>query len=392
MEALHHPTLNVIGLMSGTSVDGIDAACIRVSLQTQPLKLASFELLGTATLDIPPVIRDRLLVTMTQKHCTLEDLCALKVEMGSLFAEAALQLIGELGQKGIAVDLIASHGQTLFHLPPVNGKLGSTLQIGEPAIIAEKTGLEVAADFRPGDMAAGGHGAPLVPFADRLLFQDAHVARALQNIGGIANLTALPAISASETPLLALDTGPGNMLIDAAMEHFFSQPYDPNGEMAASGTIHQGLLETLLADPYFSLAPPKSTGRERFGKQYALQVIKQWHTQMEPQDLVATLTALTAQTIADAYRQFVLPSIPVQEVVVAGGGVMNATLMRWLEERLTPMGIALKIVEDFGLSSKYKEAVAFALLGYARKFGIPCNVPSCTGANRPVPLGGLWVP
>lgn len=386
------PTLTVIGLMSGTSVDSIDAACIRVRMGRDPLCLAEFSILGTATLDLDPALREALLSTMSAPEVPLEALCRLKTDVGVCFAQAANMLIEQLKPQDIAVDLIASHGQTLYHVPPTKGQLGSTLQIGEPAVIAEQTGIEVAADFRPGDMAAGGHGAPLVPFADMLLFQDKSIPRAVQNIGGIANLTALPALSDESQPIMAFDTGPGNMMIDALMEALFGAPFDADGQVAGEGHIHQPMLDAMLANPYFNELPPKSTGRELFGKPYALTLLEQWRNQVSSEGIIATVTYFTAFTIAEAYKTFVLPKIPVQEIVLGGGGVMNQTLVRHLEDLLAPHGIQLKPHEAFGIPSKYKEAIAFALLGYARKTGIPSNIPSCTGASHPVILGGLWKP
>ena len=383
------PALTVIGLMSGTSVDSIDAACIRISVNSGIL--TEFAVLQTTTSEIEPTLREQLLTTMANPEAvSLKTLCQLNTQMGAAFADAALILIDNLKAQGITVDLIASHGQTLYHWPPANGVLGSTLQIGDPATIAERSGIDVAADFRPGDMAAGGHGAPLVPFADKLLFQHETRPRAVQNIGGIANVTALPALNDSKNTLLAFDTGPGNMIIDALMQMLFDQLYDAGGQIAARGQVHEPLLQAMLAEPYFQQAPPKSTGRERFGKAYTQALLAQWQSQLSAEDMIATATHFTAITIAEAYQRFVLPQMPLQEMIVGGGGVFNTTLMQSLQAQLSPLGIAVKRHEDFGIDSKYKEAIAFALLGYARKMGIPANIPSCTGAKHPVVLGGLW--
>ncbi len=384
--------LTVIGLMSGTSVDSIDAACVSIEMTQNPLQLSQFHVLETETLDFKPAVREKLLQLMSSGTTSLETICQLNFEVGNLLGQAALALIQKLQKQQVTIDLIASHGQTLYHIPPSESTPGSTLQIGHPALIAEITGIEVVADFRPSDMAAGGQGAPLVPFADQLLFQDAKIARAVQNIGGIANLTALPPVGHTATAPMAFDTGPGNMIIDALMEALFQQPYDVNGQMAQQGQMYQPMLDAMLAHPYFMLPPPKTTGREVFGKQYALRLLEQWKSKLEPQDIVATATYFTAFTIADAYSRFVLPRIPIEEVVVGGGGVLNSTLMRFLETELGKYGIGLKRHEDFDIDSKYKEAIAFALLGYARKMGISNNIPTCTGAHHSVVMGGIWMP
>ncbi len=391
------PPLHVIGLMSGTSVDSIDAACVRIQLSLDPVQLIECQVLGTRTQDMPLPLRQQLLEVMAQKQIGLEALCLLNVEIGACFAETALGLIQDMKQAGHPVDLIASHGQTLFHVPPqASGsnvsRYGATLQIGEPSVIAEVCQTEVIADFRPGDMAAGGQGAPLVPFADQLLFQDQSIARAVQNIGGIANLTALSARDDTHHQPMAFDTGPGNMMIDAAMALLYGQDFDQNGEIAQSGQVSNDLLSELLAHPYFESPPPKSTGRELFGAPLVNRILEQWEQKLSAMDIIATLTELTAQSIVQAYERFVLPTIPVQEVIVGGGGVYNQTLMVRLTQLFRPLRITLKRHEDYGVPSKYKEAIAFALLGYARKFGLPNNLPSCTGATHPISLGALWQP
>lgn len=392
MDRKSHPPLNVIGLMSGTSIDSVDAACIRVAMETEPLRLSRYKLLGTTTLDFPPALRETVLRLISDPMVRLKAICQLHSDLGYLFAQAANALIGQLAEKGISVDLIASHGQTLYHIPPHGEQPGSSLQLGQPAIIAEQTGIETVADFRPADMAAGGHGAPLVPFADLLLFQGTTVARAVQNIGGIANLTAIPPRNQPGKSTIAFDTGPGNMVIDGIMQAVFNSPYDENGRTARRGRVHPGMINQMLSDPYFAAPPPKSTGREQFGQTYVNALIEAWQDHMPPEDLVTTATALTVETIALGYERFVLPKLPVKEVIVCGGGTMNAYLMELLSERLSRHGVALRTMEDFGVPSKYKEAIAFALLGYARKMHIPGNLPSSTGAKRPAILGAICAP
>jgi anhydro-N-acetylmuramic acid kinase len=312
--------------------------------------------------------------------------------MGHQFANAALLLVKKLKSQAIDVDLISSHGQTLYHRPPEGGSNGYTLQIGDPSVIAERTEIEVVADFRPGDMAAGGHGAPLVPFADLLMFQEPERPIAIQNIGGIANVTALPPSNSLQDKPLAFDTGPGNMIIDTLMQTLFQQPMDKNGDTARKGKVHQELLDHLMRHPYLSAPPPKSTGREMFGTGFAQQIAAEWGRKMSKEDLIHTATMFTVQSIVQGYEQFVLPQLRVREVILGGGGTLNQFMVEKLAEAFRPHFISLRTHEDFGVSSKYKEAIAFAMLGYARKMGIPNNLPSCTGANRPVSLGAIWYP
>lgn len=386
-----YPALNVIGLMSGTSVDSIDAACIRVQLQRSPLRLAHLEILGTATTEFDEPVKGELMTALNESRASLETICRLHARMGMLFAQTAVKLIADLKCRDIRADLVASHGQTLYHIPPSADAPGSTLQIGDPSVIAEQTGLEVIADFRPGDIAAGGHGAPLAPFADMLLFQDKEIPRAVHNIGGISNLTVLPALNDTENRIMAFDTGPGNMLIDTLTQLLFDLPYDKDGEIAQMGGVRPAMMDELMAQPYLALPPPKSTGRELFGRKYAESFLSRWQDKFPREDIIATATHFTAITITDAYDRFVLPKVPLKEVILGGGGVFNQTLKELIEERFLLYGIELKTHEDFGIHSKYKEAIAFALLGYARKLGIPANIPECTGAAHPVILGGSWL-
>lgn len=385
-----YPVLNVIGLMSGTSVDGIDAACVRIRMESEPLQLADCTVLGTHSVDFLPEIRHRLLALMADSRISLAELSSLQVETGHLFGQTARQLIERLKTQGIPVNLVASHGQTVYHQPPVDDLRGHTLQIGQPAEIAALSGVPVIADFRPGDMAVGGHGAPLVPFADVLLFQKSGSACAVQNIGGIGNVTVVPAVESGKAPL-AFDTGPGNMVIDGLVQALFQQEYDKDGLLARQGLVSEALLQTMLADPYFNQPPPKTTGRERFGKPYTDRLLTEWPG-ISPLDWLATATHFTAASIVQAYERFVLPEIKVSEVIVGGGGAYNLFLMEQLAEAFSPWGIKVKRHEDYGVSSRYKEAIAFALLGYARYVGIPNNLPGCTGARQPVVMGGLWQP
>jgi anhydro-N-acetylmuramic acid kinase len=386
--------LTVMGLMSGTSVDAVDACLARLEFHTGQLH---YEILATHSVDIPDALRERLLKCMADKSMALEELCALNVAVGELFANTAQGLIEAHNINPKSIDCIGSHGQTIFHWPPTQpGKLGSTLQIGEPSIITEKTGIYTIGDFRPRDMAAGGQGAPLVCFADLLLFQDETVGRCIQNIGGIANVTVVPSRHAQQSeykPVIAFDTGPGNMLMDAAMQHFFQKTYDENGNKAAQGTVQSSLLEALLKHPYLSLQPPKTTGREQFGLPYFKEMLGRF-PEISGADWLATLTQFTAQSIVDAYERFVFTQYEVGDVVVGGGGAYNQTLMNTIDQLFHTRGrqIHLKTHTDFGIHDKYKEALAFAILAWASLLHRPNNIPECTGASHPAVLGKHILP
>jgi anhydro-N-acetylmuramic acid kinase len=371
-----------IGLMSGTSLDGVDAA------------LVSFDGPPAAprwTLD-RYVAQPYTAEQRTQIHDAIVDgsaaaLCRLHARLGEWFAEAALAVCREAGVAAGDVAIIGSHGQTVWHEPP-GAERGATLQLGCPATIAERTGIAVVSDFRARDVAAGGQGAPLVAWADRVLFTLDGRCRVMQNIGGIANLTRLPP-RGSALPVLAFDTGPGNVLIDAAIELATDgeRTYDRGGEWGAAGTVNAELLDGLLAHPYFDAPPPKSTGRELFGRGFVADLVQRAPGgQPAWADLVATLTALTARSIAAALRRWVLPD-GADEVVVTGGGARNPTLLRMLREALAPLPV--RTGEDIGIDSDAKEAVAFAALAWAFLHGEPGSVPAATGARGTRVLGSL---
>src|SRR5579884_4316645 len=316
--------MRVVGLISGTSADGIDAALVDVARADGRVRAAT---LASAFLPYPEEVRREVLDACRPETSGVDRICRLNALLGEHFAEAALRVIAAAGLAPADVDLIASHGQTIYHATQPGQEPPSTLQIAEPAVIAERTGRTVVANFRPRDLAAGGQGAPLISYVDYLLFADARRSRALQNVGGIANVTVIPA-GARPDDVVAFDTGPGNMVIDALMGLLFDQPFDRDGRVAASGQIDQGLLQELLAEPFFARVPPKTTGREQFGVAYAERLLGIGRERgLSAADLVATATALTVRSIADAYRRF-LP--PVDEVVVSGGGAANPTLVGWL--------------------------------------------------------------
>lgn len=386
------PPLTVMGLMSGTSVDAVDACLARLQFAGGQL---SYRLLGTYSLPVPAALRQRLLQVMADKTVHLEVLCALNVAVGELFAQTALGLMADCGLSAADIDGISSHGQTVYHWPPVagSGQLGGTLQIGEPSIIAEQTGVPTVADFRPRDMAAGGQGAPLVCLADQWLFQHERLGRCVQNIGGIANVTVLSARQAVDAlPVVAFDTGPGNMLLDAAALRFFERPYDEDGGLARQGQVRLDVLHDLMAHPYLQQRPPKTTGREAFGLPF-LESLVQRYPAVSGADWLATLTRFTVDSIVGAYQQFVWPTYTVHEVIVGGGGVRNEHLMETLAHRLrearpdSPMTV--RTHAEFNIPDQYKEALAFAILGYAALVGRTNNLPACTGAAHPVIMGKL---
>jgi anhydro-N-acetylmuramic acid kinase len=367
--------MHYIGLMSGTSVDSIDAALVSISADGKPVLIASH------AHPIPPAMRGEIQALMRAGANEIERLGELDMALGDLFAEAANAVIQQAGLDKKNIRAIGSHGQTLRHRPRAAHPF--TLQVGNPSVIAERTGITTVADFRARDIAAGGQGAPLVPAFHRQLFHSTQHNRVILNIGGIANVTYLPA-DASQ-PVSGFDTGPGNTLLDRWMGHHNARDCDDAGQWAASGKSSKALLEQLLTDPYFAASPPKSTGREHFNLEWLDNHLKKISSVSSAADVQATLLQLTALTIAEAVRRF-LPKTG--EVFVCGGGAHNRELMAALARNFADIPVAT--TETLGLHPDWVEGVAFAWLAHQTLEGRPGNIPSVTGARREVILGGIY--
>ena len=382
----------VAGVMSGTSADGINVALVQLAARGRGRPRHT--LLAHEEYPFPAPVRRAILEMMNAELARVADLARLNFLLGELYAEA----VAKTARKHrVKLDLVGCHGQTLYHQGMaqrfLRRKLAVTWQTGEGAVIAARLSVPVVSDFRTADVAAGGKGAPLVPFLDYFLYRDQHVARIAQNIGGIANLTAIPA-GASLHEVLAFDAGPGNMVIDAAMEELFGKRYDRDGKVAASGRVLDAVVRKLVRAPFFRQQPPRTAGREEFGREYAGRFLQICRGASKP-DVVATATALTARSIADSVRRFVLPKFAGRrnradhQMIVSGGGSKNPTLMGMLRDEITPMGISVHFSDEFGLPAEAKEAVAFALLAHETWHRRPSNVPSATGAKRAAILGKI---
>ena len=410
----------VAGVMSGTSADGIDVALLefpdpRRSTQglpsatksrasrprktTSPTSLSPFKFLGHAELPYPADVRRLVLASMNSPRASVADLARLNFLLGDLYAEAVLSAQKQLKLKP---ELVGCHGQTLYHQGRpatfLGRQLAVTWQVGDGSRMAVKLGVPVVSDFRPADMAAGGKGAPLVPFLDYLLYRDPDIGRVMLNIGGIANVTALPP-GASLDQVIAFDTGPGNMVIDALAEQLFGEACDRDGKIAASGRALEDVVRRFLGESYFRQKPPKTAGREEFGREFAREFLhacnlwgKEHDVPVEKKDVVATATAFTARSIREALRLYVVRKGSFSELIASGGGTKNPTLMSALRTGVEEFGLAVRSSDEFGIPSGAKEAVAFAALAYETWNRRPSNVPSATGAARPVVLGKISYP
>lgn len=380
----------VVGLMSGTSVDGIDAACVQIAGTGSKLRV---ELEAFNTFPYDDCLKSRILALCSGGD--VAEAAVLSFELAEAFASAVLSLLNENKVAADDVDLIASHGQTVAHLPrgtETHPDSRATLQIGEPCIIAERTGITTVADFRTRDIAAGGEGAPLIPYVDYCLLRISDRNRIVQNIGGIANCTILPAGCLIDD-VRAWDTGPGNMVIDACVRILTDgkDDCDIGGTMAAAGRVDEVFLNDLLDSEFLNSSPPKSAGREEFGREYAAIFVKHGRRRkLNSKDIIATATALTAQSIEHAYRRHAAPILDGNydtEVIVGGGGAENPTLMRMLRERIAPWRLLTH--EDCGLRSDAKEAIGFAVLGHETIMGVPTSLPGATGARHSAVLGKI---
>ncbi|PWD83548.1 anhydro-N-acetylmuramic acid kinase AnmK [Ignatzschineria cameli] len=397
-----------VGLMTGTSLDGVDVALVKISEEIPQDKEDAAtasdgvrsQLLHFISRPYSPQLREKIETQCHNESSTVAEICSLNMALGEIYRQSVQQLLDEVAVKrrfepalfvGFSgkPDFIASHGQTIYHLPPSvakeRGYTASTLQIGDPSPLAYHFHCDVYFNFRMMDIVAGGDGAPLVPMTEYLLYRHPDYHRLLQNIGGIGNVTLLPKGARIEE-VTAFDTGPGNMMINDAMRLLYQREYDQDGEIAQKGQLIPALFEELQRDPYIAQQPPKSTGREYFGAQYALPLLKRYKDHA-PEDLIHTLTRFTAYSIAESYRRFIFPYYQIDQVIVAGGGAYNLALMRYLQDALPQ--IALLTQEDLGFSSDAKEAIAFALLGYLTKARRIGNLPTATGASQAVVLGQI---
>ena len=378
-------TMTVAGVMSGTSADGIDVAVVRIAPGKSRPKIT---LLAHEGFRFSTPLRRAVLAAMNAQSTSTAALARLNWRLGLAYAEA----VEETARRHkLKLDLVGCHGQTLYHQPRAAAyagrKFACTWQAGEAQAIAAALRVPVVSNFRPADMLAGGEGAPLVPLLDYVLFADARRGRVLQNIGGIANLTAIPA---APDAVIAFDTGPGNMVIDWLAQELFNKPYDRNGALAAKGSLIAPVLAEVLRNPYFRMKPPRTAGREQFGREYAAKFLAACRRHSpNNNDALATATALTAETIARSYVRFVRPRMKGQGIdfLVSGGGARNRTLMAMLAARLEPLGCELAATGDFGMPVEAKEASAFALLAWQTWHRQPGNLPPATGARRAVVLG-----
>ncbi|HVI06889.1 MAG TPA: anhydro-N-acetylmuramic acid kinase [Candidatus Binatia bacterium] len=385
----------VAGVMSGTSADGINVALVEIGGSSRHPGPVPLQLVGHLEHPYPERVRAAVLSAMNSPAASVADLARLNFLLGELYADAVLRAERQFRLKA---ELVGCHGQTLYHQgearPYLGHKLAVTWQTGEGAIVAAKIGVPVVSDFRPADMAVGGKGAPLVPFLDFALFRHPHVGRVVQNIGGIANLTAIPA-GADEEEVTAFDTGPGNMVIDAVTEKLFGRPFDRGGKIASTGRVLDHVVERILRRTFFHSDPPKTAGREEFGREFTGEFLRLCGRN-EKEDVVATATALTARSVALAVRQMTtkvaVKKQVFHEMIVSGGGAKNATLMAMLGQELAAIDIRLRLSDELGLPSAAKEAAAFALLAYRTWRRLPANIPSATGARHPAVLGKIAFP
>ena len=376
----------VVGLISGTSADGIDAALIRVTGNGTSTRLRQ---LAFDSYPYPADLRSRILSNSLPGTGSVDVICDLNILVAHFFADAVKTIARKARVRITDIDLVGSHGQTVHHLPQPRKMFGKTirsgLQIGDPSTIAKLTGITTVGNFRTGDMAVGGQGAPLVPYFDYLMFRSKTRNRILLNLGGIANFTALPRHCAV-VDVLAFDTGPANMVVDGLMMELYGKKFDKDGRKAREGTVSTSLLSDLMSHPYFSQKPPKSTGREMFGAMILPWILKHRRA-MKKEDLIATATQWTAFSVYDQYRRYIASEMIADEVLVSGGGAHNKVMMKSLQAYFRP--VSVRTVESVGFSSDAKEAICFAVLANETISENPSNVPRVTGAAKPVILGTI---
>jgi anhydro-N-acetylmuramic acid kinase len=382
----------VAGVMSGTSADGINVAFVRIKRPKASRGVPGvprFTLLAHSEFPFPDQVRRAVLETMNAPTASVGDLARLNIVLGELYAEA---VVAAQRQFRLKADLVGCHGQTIYHQGEASWyagrKVKTTWQTGEGAVVASRVGIPVVSDFRPADMAAGGKGAPLVPYLDFIVYRDLQFGRIAQNIGGIANLTAIPPRARIEN-VIAFDTGPGNMVIDGVTTQLFHRPYDRDGEIAASGNVLEKVVKDILSRGFFRMKPPKTAGREEFGREFVSQFLASCGDARK-QDVVATATALTARSIGRSLQKFVVQRFSsYSDFIVSGGGTRNQTLLAMLKTEVEKLGLQVRLSDEFGLPSQAKEAIAFAVMAYQTWHRRPSNVPSATGAQRPAILGKI---
>ncbi|GAB6429573.1 anhydro-N-acetylmuramic acid kinase AnmK [Bacillus luti] len=378
----------IAGIMSGTSLDGIDVALVHIEGSGVKSKV---ELLHFTTVPFCDDIKKEIEQSLSIESSNVQLICSLNFKLGLCFANAVKEVCKEVNFSLEQLDLIGSHGQTIYHQPKQDGNMmRSTLQIGEPAVIAYETNTAVISNFRTMDMAAGGQGAPLVPYSEVILYRHQTKNRLLQNIGGIGNVTVIPSKRSNES-VIAFDTGPGNMVIDEVCQRLFQLPYDQNGEIAKQGVVVDEVLTYCMNHPFLNLKPPKSTGREQFGKEFVSELLKRFE-KYSKESILTTVTMFTASSIVHHYKEFILPYYEIDEVILGGGGSYNRTLVEMVRNGLKEEKCAIFIQEDIGYSSEAKEAIAFAILANETHYRNPSNVPSATGAKQSVVLGNTTFP
>lgn len=375
-----------VGLMSGTSLDGVDTVLCEISGQDESTKVKQ---LYFKTYDIPESLRTKIRKCCSRELIPVDLICSLNFELGYLFADAVKSLCKDANVKLEDLSFIASHGQTIFHIPKAyDDYVPSTLQIGEAAIIANECKTKVISNFRVMDMAVGGEGAPLVPYSETLLYSEENQAVALQNIGGIGNVTVLPK-KGDTKKVIAFDTGPGNMMIDEAVRTFYGKKYDTDGYYARQGNLIPSLAAELKNHPYFNLEIPKTTGREMFGEHFTKSILEKYHS-CEPNDLIHTFTWFTAYSIAYHYKKYLISEYGLKKCIIGGGGAYNSYLLELIKNEMPEVTVMTQ--EEHGFSSEAKEALAFVILGNQTYHRRPSNVPSATGAKKSVILGQITYP